>query len=72
MVLRKVNPGRLKMRGGSGGTAKLSDTTKEVLAFKRAADAFVRKATSSEKAANQTMMRLGIQDSKGALTKHYK
>lgn len=46
--------------------------SKEVLEFKRAADVFVRKATSSAKAADEVMVRLGIQDRKGNLTKRYK
>ncbi len=49
-----------------------ASATKEVQAFKRAADVFVRKATSSERSANLMMMKLGIQDSKGNLKKPYK
>lgn len=64
---REVN----QMRIGSP-TVRTAHLSKEVQAFKRAADAFVRKATSSQKAADQTMMRLGIQDAKGNLTRRYK
>lgn len=45
---------------------------KEVREFKRAAGAFLRKATASEKAANSTLMKLGVQDAKGNLTKQYR
>jgi hypothetical protein len=54
------------------GQLKAAHTSKEVLDFKRAADAYLRKATSSQKAANTTMIKLGIQDSKGKLTKTYR
>jgi hypothetical protein len=41
-------------------------------AFKRAADSYVRKATASEKSANDAMIALGIQDHTGKLTKTYR
>jgi hypothetical protein len=46
--------------------------TKDVIAFKRAADSYVRKATESKKSASSAMMALGIQDAKGKLTKTYR
>lgn len=46
--------------------------TKEVMAFKRAAEAYLRKALASPEAAHKTLMRIGILDEKGNLTKHYR
>ena len=54
------------------GPVKPERATKEVVAFKRAADLYVRKATASAKSANSAMISLGIQDGKGNLTKTYK
>jgi hypothetical protein len=54
------------------GPVKPERATKDVVAFKRAADNYVRKATASEKSANSAMVALGIQDCKGKLTKNYR
>jgi hypothetical protein len=54
------------------GPVKPERATKDVMAFKRAADNYVRKATASVKSANSAMMALGIQDHKGKLTKTYR
>ena len=54
------------------GPVKPERATKDVMAFKRAADSYVLKATESEKPANSAMMALGIQDGKGKLTKTYR
>jgi hypothetical protein len=54
------------------GPVKPERATKDVVAFKRAADNYVRKATASVKSANSAMMALGIQDHKGKLTKTYR
>ena len=70
MVARKTKSGKPHMTIGSAW--KPASASKDVLAFKRAADAYVRKATVSAKAANQTLVKLGTHDSKGNLTKHYK
>jgi hypothetical protein len=53
-------------------SVKSEHATKDVAAFKRAADSYVRKATVSEKSANFAMRALGIQDDKGKLTKTYR
>jgi hypothetical protein len=45
---------------------------KEAAAFKRVAEAYTKKATSSPKAANTALVRLGIYDAKGNLTKNYR
>jgi hypothetical protein len=54
------------------GPVKPERATKDVVAFKRAADSYVRKATASEKSANAAMVALGIQDCNGKLTKTYR
>jgi hypothetical protein len=54
------------------GPVKPERATQEVVAFKRAAESFVRKATASEKSANAAMMTLGNQNRKGALTRTYR
>lgn len=45
---------------------------KDVVEFKRALNAYVRKATSSTEAANKAMMDMGIHTRTGKLTKNYK
>jgi hypothetical protein len=54
------------------GPANSERATNDAVAFKRAADSYVRKATVSEKSANFAMRALGIQDDKGKLTKTYR
>ena len=51
---------------------KPANLTKEAQAFKRAADAFVLKATSSQKSARKVMIEIGVQDAKGNLTRNYR
>lgn len=45
--------------------------SKEVANFKRAAEAYLKKAISSRKTANATLVSLGIYDIKGKLKKKY-
>ncbi|HEY4172707.1 MAG TPA: hypothetical protein VGM42_06735 [Rhodopila sp.] len=54
------------------GPVKPERATKDVMAFKQAADNYVLKATATKKSANSAMMALGIQDAKGKLTKTYR
>jgi hypothetical protein len=70
MMPTKRKARRLPVR--AVGPVKPELATKEVVAFKQAADSYVRKATSSEKSANSVLVALGIQDRKGRLTKLYK
>lgn len=46
--------------------------SKEAAGVKRAAEAFVKKATSSAKSANATLVAIGIYTPKGELTKNYR
>ena len=46
--------------------------SKEAAAFKRAAEAYVKQATSSAKAASLALVRIGTHDAKGNLTKPYR
>ena len=50
----------------------LPKPSKELLAFKKMADDFVKKATVSGKTANETLASLGIYTIKGKLTKNYR
>jgi hypothetical protein len=70
MVISKRKKRRAIVR--TVGPVKPERATKDVVAFKRAADSYVRKATATEKSANSAMMALGIQDCKGKLTKTYR
>ena len=53
-------------------TVRAIRVSKEAAAFKRAAEAYVQKATSSAKAANSALVRIGTHDAKGNLTKPYR
>jgi hypothetical protein len=46
--------------------------TKDMIAFREAAAKWLKEATVSPKVAHETMMRLGIQDKNGNLTKRYR
>lgn len=70
MIMPKPRKRRTIVR--TVGPVKPERATKDVVAFKRAADSYVRKATASEKSANSAMVALGIQDRKGNLTKNYR
>jgi hypothetical protein len=70
MIKPQQKPRRAIVR--TVGPVKPERATKEVVAFKRAADRYVRKATVSEQSANAAMVALGIYDRKGKLTKTYR
>ena len=54
------------------GHMRALSVSKEVAAFERAAEAYVKKATSSAKAASAALVRIGTHDAKGKLTKPYR
>ena len=57
---------------GRSSTRQKSAPDKDVAAFKRVADAFVKKATASPEFANATLVELGVYTAKGHLTKPYR
>jgi len=59
----------MKSLARAGRTLRAS---KESSDFKRAAGAYLKKATSSKKAANSTLVAIGTHTIKGRLTKNYK
>jgi hypothetical protein len=58
MIISKRKPRRSIVR--AVGPVKSEHATKDVVAFKRAADSYVRKATASEKSANAAMIALSV------------
>ena len=46
--------------------------SKDVLAFRKAAAIYVQKSTKSQKTARSAMVKVGVHDAQGNLTKHYK
>ena len=54
------------------GPVRTISVSKEATAFKRATELYVKKATSSAKAANSALVRIGTHDARGKLTKPYR
>ncbi len=56
----------------SGGGVRAVSVSREAAAFKRAAAEYVKKATASSKAANNTLTQIGTHTAKGELTEKYR